>query len=133
MDRIIFLRDLTLVALGGAVGSAARFATTVAIGWMLPTVHFPWGILAVNVVGCFAIGALGEWIVPDAKLSPALRPLLLTGFLGGLTTFSALGNDTFRQLEAGHLAAALANVAANVVLGLVAVWLGVLLTRQLLG
>ncbi|MGR3485763.1 MAG: fluoride efflux transporter FluC [Paracoccaceae bacterium] len=95
---------------GGALGAGARGA----LGLWLPG---PWTTLAVNVAGCFAIGLL--W----SSLGRA-HPFLVTGLLGGFTTFSAFSLDALRLLDEGRTATALSYVAASVALSLAAVALG---------
>lgn len=117
------------VAAGGALGSVARYgvgnlARTFAPGW-------PWGTLAVNVVGSFAIGLLFAWFAAR-PVSDALRLGLITGMLGGFTTFSAFSIETFELLRSGGASAALAYVAATLVLGLAACGLGLWTARSLL-
>lgn len=129
MSAFHIARDLAVVALGGAIGSVARYGVGMAVAAAIPSA-FPWGILIVNVVGCLTIGVLGEWFTLT-KLAPEWwRLLLVTGFLGGLTTFSSFGYDTYRQLSIAEYGAALANIAANVTLGLTAVWIGVVIVRE---
>jgi CrcB protein len=115
---------LVAVAAGGAAGSVARWLVGVAAARFLGT-GFPWGTLAVNVVGGFAIGVLAEVLSRGAP--PILRPLLITGFLGGFTTFSAFA------LEAVSLARPLAllYVAASVALTLGACALGIWMARAM--
>lgn len=129
MDTIGGAREIAAVALGGALGSVARYGVALA----LTRVHssFPWSILAVNVVGCFLIGAIGQWGGLAVAVPGWLRPLVITGFLGGLTTFSTFGYDTLRLISAGEHTAAAGNVAANLLLGLGAVWLGMAVVRGL--
>ncbi len=95
-------------------------------------VHFPWGTLAVNVAGCFGIGVVATLADEHTLVSPALRLFLVTGLLGGFTTFSAFGMETWQLLENGHALTALGNAMANVVAGLVAVIAGVTITRAML-
>ncbi len=92
--------------------------------------RFPLGTLAVNVVGCFAIGAL-SLVAERSNLSETTRHFLAVGVLGSLTTFSTFGIETFSLLRTGSLVAAGTNVAANVGLGLVAVVAGRALARGL--
>ena len=92
---------------------------------------FPWGTLTVNVFGCFAIGVLATAFEERSVLSPDLRLALLVGLLGGFTTFSTFGLETWRLLEDAELARALANVTASVLTCLVAVIAGVRLVRWL--
>ncbi len=117
------------VALGGALGSIARYFVAVAARVFAP--GWPWGTVAVNVVGSFAIGALFALFllrpVPDW-----VRFGLITGVLGGFTTFSAFSIETIELLRADGGAAALLYVAATVALGLVACALGLWATKALL-
>jgi CrcB protein len=112
-----------LVGIGGFAGSVARYWLSGLAQARLGT-GFPFGTLAVNVLGCFAIGVLSELGEGRMPLSPEARALLMVGFLGGFTTFSAFGNDTAELVRARELPLAAANVAAQLVLGLSAVWLG---------
>lgn len=130
MDRFALAREIAVVAVGGAVGCVARHLTNLATAAWLGD-KFPWGHLIVNVIGCLLIGMLGEWYTLNKELPGWLRLLLVTGFLGGLTTFSSFGYDTLRQFESGHVGAALANIGASVILGLFAVWLGFGIVRSL--
>lgn len=107
-----------LIALGGALGSVARAALNLAITARAGEL-FPWGILAVNVLGCLAIGALAALVERES-----LKLLLMTGLCGGFTTFSAFGLDTLRLLQAGRPGAAAAYVVASLVVCLLATWLG---------
>jgi fluoride exporter len=111
---------LPLIALGGAVGSVLRYLMVAAIG-------APLGTLAVNVLGSFAIGVL--FILLGVR--EGWQFLLMTGLLGGFTTFSAFSLDTLRLFEAGHPMQAAAYVLGSVALSLIAVALGVALTRGL--
>ncbi len=111
---------LTQVAIGGAIGSVLRYLTIAAIG-------APFATLAVNVTGSFAMGALFVALASRTSLSP----FLMTGILGGFTTFSAFSLDTLKLWHAGQGANALAYVAASVVLSLIAVALGAALAERL--
>ena len=85
---------------------------------------FPWGIFIANILGCFLIGLIGAFVELKFTLNPNLVALIFTGFLGGLTTFSTFSYDTFNLFREGHLGYALINAASQVVLGLLAVWIG---------
>jgi CrcB protein len=85
---------------------------------------FPYGTFAVNVIGCFVIGFLSQMVAMRGILSVEMRLLVLTGTLGGFTTFSTFSNETYNLLRDGQFSLALANVGGQVVLGLGAVWLG---------
>jgi CrcB protein len=117
------LSKVLLVAAAGAAGSAARYLIS---GWAqaLGGSRFPWGTLAVNVLGCLAIGLLMYLFQQRQALSETARLVLMVGFLGGFTTFSAFGYETFAMLKDRDLPLALANIAASVGLSLIAVWGG---------
>jgi CrcB protein len=120
-----------LVAFGGAIGSLLRYY----IGqWALRAMGpgFPWGTLTVNVVGCFVIGVFAEMITRRFDASPELRLLLITGFLGGFTTFSAFSLDAISLLERGAALAGTAYIVASVGLSMVAVVAGLAITRALI-
>ena len=112
------------VGVGGALGSMARhWVNTLISRWFEQPV--PWATFGVNLVGCLVIGALAGQIAGGRlTLTPAMRTFLFVGVLGGFTTFSSFGLDTFTLAHGGNHAAALWNVAGQVGLGLGAVWLG---------
>jgi CrcB protein len=115
------------VALGGALGSVARFATT-GIAVRMFGAGFPWGTLLVNVFGSFAIGVLAAVAMPDGRplLAGDARAFVIVGMLGGFTTFSAFSVETLSLARNGAWLGAGANVLLSVVVCLVAVWLGYL-------
>jgi CrcB protein len=85
------------------------------------SIQFPFGTLAVNLVGCVMIGFLAEPADQRSVLSPEARAFLMVGILGGFTTFSAFGNETMNLLRDGELWLACGNVVGHTVLGLAAV------------
>jgi fluoride exporter len=99
------IRDVLLVAAGGAVGSVLRFGVST---W-LPTTGLPWATLAVNIVGSFALGAL---VLPSGA-DHSVRLLVGVGLLGGLTTMSAFSVETIDLLRSGHPGLAVGNLLAN--------------------
>jgi fluoride exporter len=112
------------VAVGGALGSMARHFVNLAIAHRLERA-VPWATFVVNVVGCLVIGALAGRIASGRlHLSPILRTFVFVGILGGFTTFSSFGLDTFTLGHGGNHAAAFWNVAGQIVLGVGGVWLG---------
>jgi CrcB protein len=116
------------VALGGALGSVARFWVN---DLVLQKTHssFPWGILIINVTGSFLIGIFAAFTDPDGRIlaSPSVRQFLMIGVCGGYTTFSSFSLETLKRLQDGDWFYAGANIVLSVVLCLVAVWLGYLL------
>ena len=118
------MKALLLVALGGAVGSMARFKLS---GWVLHHAidwRFPLGTFTVNVAGCFLAGVLAALAEEHDLLSPDARVLLFTGLLGGFTTFSAFGLETMFLIKRGEWFVAGLNVVLSVAAGLVALWFG---------
>ena len=118
-------RSMLLVAAGGAVGTGARYL----LSTHLPPVRaVPLAVLAINVVGAFALGLLLERLLrdgPDAGRRRDLRLLLGTGVLGGFTTYSALATDTLALLATGATGRALAYALGTLLLGLLAAVLGI--------
>lgn len=111
------------VAVGGALGAVLRFAVSRGSADAFGT-GFPWGTLIVNAVGAFAIGFLAAWFINRLSAGPALRALVLTGLLGGLTTFSTFSFETLELAQTGAFGKTAANVVANLGLSLVLVWIG---------
>jgi CrcB protein len=113
-----------LIGLGGFVGSILRYVVSGYVQQWSRSIDFPYGTLAVNVGGCLVIGLLTQLAEARGVLSPESRLLVFIGVLGGFTTFSTFGSETMNLLRDGQNPLALANVAANVILGLGGVWLG---------
>lgn len=121
---------LLAVAAGGALGSVTRYALSSLLRSAGP--GFPWGTLAVNMVGGFAMGLITAYAMSrPAALSDTLRIGLTTGILGGFTTFSAFSIETLLLWRDGQPGLAFANLAANMALSLGACALGLWLARQL--
>ena len=126
------LLSILLVGLGGAFGSITRYLVgNATMRWAEPhnAVGFPWGTLLVNILGCAAIGVLAVLIERLTSLNSELRLLLITGFLGGFTTFSSFGLDTWYLMRKGEWLYATTYVSASVGFGILAValmfaWMG---------
>ena len=115
-------RLLAVIALGGVVGALARWGVDVAFGERDPG-HWPWATLVVNVLGCLVIGVLASRLPADrGPWWP--RPLLITGVLGGFTTFSAYAVETGLLIDEGASLVAAAYLAVTVLAGLLAVLVG---------
>ncbi len=120
------IRVFFLVACFGSVGAVSRYSISLlTTNWFGQ--HFAIGTLVVNIIGCFCLGLLGE--IGEHLVPVELRTALAAGLLGALTTFSTFGHETFRYLDKGDWWLAAANVSANLVLGLFAVWLGMQLAN----
>ena len=120
------------ICLGGAAGTGARYLLS---GWLLRALGpgFPWGTLAVNVIGSFLLGLLMQIAIATALLSPTLRLTLTTGVMGGFTTYSTFNYETLQYLQQNEWLAAGTNVAATLLVCLAAGALGVLTGRLLAG
>jgi len=118
------MKAVLLVALGGAVGSVARYKLSGLVLHHTVDWRFPAGTFAVNVVGCLLAGVLAGLAEKHDMLSADARLLLFTGLLGGFTTFSAFGLETMHLLKRGEVAIASANVLLSVAAGIVALWVG---------
>lgn len=117
------MRELLLVALGGAAGSVARVLTTgLVYRFLSPT--FPWGTFSVNLMGSLFFGVFVGVGAARGGLATDVRALLLPGLLGGFTTFSALSFETVELLTQGFPGRALVNVIGQVALGAAALWAG---------
>jgi CrcB protein len=124
------MNKVLLVIIGGGIGAVTRYGATLLAGRTLGT-GFPWGTLAVNLAGCFLIGISLGLAERSTLMPPATRLFFVTGFLGGLTTFSSYGLETVVAARTG-LGLALGNVLANNVAGLGLVVLGLRLTEWIL-
>lgn len=121
-------RELGAVFAGGAVGSTARAALNTLT--QPDPATWPWPTFVVNIVGAFVLGYATTRLLERLPLSSYRRPLLGTGFCGGLTTFSTMQVETLKMLEHGHWLLALAYTATSIVLGLLAVHLATVLVRR---
>ena len=118
-----------LIGIGGALGAMARHGVSVASHARYGADPFPVSVLIVNVLGCLLAGVLAGLLASTrVHLPTEARTFLMVGLLGGFTTFSAFGVDTFTLLHSGHYATAALNVVAQVGLTLAAVWAGFALT-----
>ena len=118
-----------LTALGGAVGATLRYGIGRWVQEMLDRPWFPYNTVVINLTGCLVFGFIMGMVDRGRDVSPEQRTFLLVGILGGYTTFSTFGYETFALLRDGQLAPALANAALQVVGGVLAVWLGIALAR----
>lgn len=116
------------VALGGAAGSLLRFLTSAWVVANWPR-HYYLATLAVNLIGCLAIGFLSAWFLLRSDISLVLRTGLTVGVLGGLTTFSSFSLEVLRLLESGQHGLAVSYLLGSVLGGLGAAWLGMSLAR----
>lgn len=124
--------NYVLVALGGGVGSVLRALTNTMLIRVFGVNIFPLGTFLINISGCFMIGILGSYFQHHHPSHPYLAPLFITGFLGGITTFSSYSLESFVLLQQHHLVYGLINMFGQLFLGIIAVWLGCKVTEVLL-
>ena len=120
-----------LLLFGGAFGTGCRYFLSISVYAIIKRPSFPWANLVINVSGSLLIGLLAELFETRFLIAPEVRVALLTGVLGGYTTFSSFSFETYSLLRDGELGLALLNATASVFLGLAAVWLGVRLAQAL--
>lgn len=118
------LRQLLLVALGGALGSAMRYLTAILLARHY-TGFIPLATLVVNVLGCFLIGLL----IGLCSETTYLRLLFITGFCGGFTTFSTFTAESYVMFREGAYGLALLYIAGSLLIGLLALWVGLYVSR----
>jgi fluoride exporter len=116
--------NVLFVGVGGFIGSASRYLLGNYVQQVSKSVDFPYGTLVVNLIGCFTIGFLSQLAEARGVFNSQTRALVFVGLLGGFTTFSSFGNETLNLARDGQMFSALANIGANVLLGLVMVWIG---------
>lgn len=124
MQRIIF------VGVAGLVGTLGRYWLSGLIARRYGET-FPWGTMVVNALGCFVTGAVYYVSEERFLVSPTVRSVILIGLLGGFTTFSSYGLQTFTLLREGEFGLAVMNVTLSNVLGLLLIWAGYTLMKAL--
>ena len=122
------MMQILAIAAGGAVGSVLRYAVSTGVYSILGR-NFPYGTLAVNVIGSFLMGLLFVLMVERLDMSAVWRMAILVGFLGAFTTFSTFSIETVNLLQGGDFMRAFLNVTLSVAFCLVATWVGFRLGR----
>jgi fluoride exporter len=125
------MQNILLVGLGGFLGSVARYKLGGLILHMTAQGRFPYGTFTVNVLGCLVVGLLAGIAERYEVFGPDARLFLLTGLVGGFTTFSAFGLEAVYLIRRGDLGTAVLYAGSSVVLGIAAVWLGLRITSLL--
>jgi len=124
------LFNAALVGSGGFIGAVFRYGLSGFVQRSAPLAAFPYGTLAVNMAGCLLIGLAAGLVDSRQLFGPEIRLFVLIGVLGGFTTYSTFGYETFVLLREGDFLRALANVSVHVVLGLALVWAGYAITTR---
>lgn len=122
------LKPLLLVGLGGGIGSMLRYLTSAFANKYFPSI-FPWGTFVVNVLGCLLIGILLGIFERQALANPNLKFLFITGFCGGYTTFSTFAAENLELYQSGNILTLVFYITTSVLIGVLAVWLGMEIIR----
>ena len=126
--KVLLLHSL-IVGAGGSIGAMTRYCVNVLVLRHLPESTFPWATFSVNLLGCLLIGLAAGLAESRHLASAELRVFVMAGLLGGFTTFSAFGFETFALLRNEEFLRAAANVGVQVFAGVLLVWCGYTLTR----
>ncbi len=122
------MMNFLMVALGGALGSVLRYSAGIVVASIWP-LHLYIATVLVNILGCFLIGCVFSWFLLRPDVSGITPLLLMTGFLGGFTTFSTFSLDTLRLFNDGQPVQALLYMGVTLLGGLFATWLGMALIK----
>jgi fluoride exporter len=121
------LNRYLMIAIGGAAGAIARYQVAAMVQARVAA-GFPWGTFVVNMSGCFVMGVVMT-LLTERVSDPNWRYLIPIGFIGAYTTFSTFELETFRAVSDRAFTIAVANVLASVVVGYLALWMGVVVTK----
>jgi len=124
------MTQLLMVGAGGAIGAIGRYLLSTWV-YSLSGRAFPWGTLAVNLLGSLLMGFLSVWLLERMTVSDEMRALLMVGFLGAFTTFSTFSLETLLLLEEGAVARAGINIAVSVITCILAAWMGTLIAKAI--
>jgi CrcB protein len=115
---------LSIIGAGGFVGAVLRYLVSGWVQYRSGSILFPFGTMAVNMIGCFVIGFLTYLVEARSMFTPELRSFVLIGLLGAFTTFSTFGNETLGLIRDSRLDLAALNAGVQVSVGVLMVWIG---------
>ena len=121
------LLQCIFVGIGGFLGAISRYLISTKVQILSKSTLFPYGTLAANMLGCLIIGVMFGLVVNTTLLGESLQNLIITGFLGALTTFSTFGFETYALVRDKAIILAVVNILAQIIIGIVLVWLGFLI------
>ena len=122
------LKTILFIAIGGAIGSVLRFLTTVFVSKFWSN-QFPLATFIANIIGCFLIGFFIGILAKNNLNDSNLKWILVTGFCGGFTTFSAFGMENFNLFQNNNSILAFGYIGLSILLGLFAIWLGLFISK----
>jgi CrcB protein len=126
------LREFLFLALAGALGTLGRYGLS-GLAQRIAGNYFPFGTLAVNIIGSILVGFIMQIGLNTDVIPRSLRVVITVGFLGAFTTFSTFAYETTKYLEDGAWLSGLLNISANVVIGIIAILIGMLVGRMTYG
>lgn len=124
------MQNIIAIAMGGAIGALFRYWVSTGVYNLLGR-DFPYGTLAVNVIGSFVMGVMYVYLIERLSDTSMLRAMIIIGLLGAFTTFSTFSIETLQLFENGEVIKTMLNILLSVVVCLIAVWSGVVLARYL--
>lgn len=127
------MNKLVLVGTGGFVGAVLRYMVSGLVQHLTHSIAFPYGTLAVNVIGCFLMGALAMLVEMQVAITAEMRLLLMVGLMGSFTTYSTFGNETLTLIQDQRFFLAFMNMGTHFIVGLAAVLLGRIAAMSLWG
>ena len=122
---------IIIVGIGGFLGAISRYLTSRFVNRYFETTQFPFGTLSVNMIGCFLIGFVMGLVENRDMFNPEVRSFILIGLLGGFTTFSTFGYESYNLLRDGQILSTISNICIHVFIGLTLVWFGNFISRLL--